>query len=41
MSRVRNWARGWLDLIDQRLQAFLFLMMGTGLVMSSFFCSSA
>lgn len=37
MSRVRNWARGWVDLIDERLQAFLFLLMGAGLVLASGF----
>lgn len=35
MSRVRTWARGWLDLIDSRLQVFLFFLMGIGLVVST------
>lgn len=35
MSRVRTWARGWLDLIDSRLQVFLFFLMGLGLVVST------
>lgn len=39
MSAVRNWARAWVDLIDERLQAFLFLLMGAGLIAASCFLS--
>lgn len=37
VSRVRNWARAWVDLIDERLQAFLFLLMCLGLMLASAF----
>lgn len=37
MSRIRRWTRGWLDLIDERLQACLFLLMCLGIVVSSVF----
>lgn len=37
MSVVRVWARGWLELIDRYLQAYLFLLMVMGLVLSSGF----
>lgn len=36
-DRFRHWFTGWVVLIDERLQVFLFGLMGFGLVIASVF----